>query len=166
MSAANKLDQSLMTLNLSDLNGFYTEYYQVLDSLNLEEWPSFFDENCLYKLTGRENFERGLKLGAMMAESRGMLNDRVMALRRTQEYAPRYYRRFPGPIKITNQSEEKIDAEHNLLIVQTLIDKPSDIILCGRCYDSLIIDDGKLLLRKREIVFDSELISNSLIYPA
>ena len=95
-----------------------------------------------------------------------MLSDRVMGLTRSQMYAPRYYRRFPGPLRIVSHDGEAVRTRHNLLVVQTLIDKQSEIVLCGVCHDMVVPEDGRLLLRERVVVFDSEMIPNSLIYPA
>ena len=45
---------------------------------------------------------------------------------------------------------------HNLLVVQTLIDKQSEIVLSAVCHDVLVSDDGRNRLRERIVVFDSE----------
>ena len=148
------------------LRDFYDDYYNVLDDLRLEEWPAFFSEDCLYRVIPRENYEAGYPLATIYADSRGMLSDRVMGLTRSQMYAPRYYRRFPGPLRIVSHDGEAVRTRHNLLVVQTLIDKQSEIVLCGVCHDMVVPEDGRLLLRERVVVFDSEMIPNSLIYPA
>ncbi|MFD0391663.1 aromatic-ring-hydroxylating dioxygenase subunit beta [Tistrella bauzanensis] len=79
----------------------YDAYYDTLDDVRLADWPDFFTVDCLYRVIPRENAERGYTLCTMQAESRGMLQDRVTGLTTTQMYAPRYYRRFPGPIRMT-----------------------------------------------------------------
>jgi salicylate 5-hydroxylase small subunit len=148
------------------LRDFYDDYYNALDDLRLEEWPAFFTEDCIYRVIPRENFEAGYTLSTIYAESRGMLIDRVMGLTRTQMFAPRYYRRFPGPLRIVSQDDEITRTRHNLLVVQTLIDKKTEIVLSAACHDELVLDDGHPRLRQRIVVFDSEMIPNSLIYPA
>ena len=148
------------------LRDFYDDYYSVLDDVRLEEWPGFFTEECLYRVVPRENFEAGYTLSTIWAESRGMLIDRVMGLTRTQLYAPRYYRRFPGPLRIVSRDGDSVHVRHNLLVVQTLIDKQTEIVLSAVCHDVLVPDDGRPRLRERIVVFDSEMIPNSLIYPA
>jgi 3-phenylpropionate/cinnamic acid dioxygenase small subunit len=148
------------------LRDFFDDYYGGLDDLQLEAWPDFFTEACLYRIIPRENFEAGYTLCTMQAESRGMLIDRVMGLTRTQMYAPRYYRRFPGPLRIVADDGDGVRTRHNLLMVQTLIDKQTDIVLAGVCHDFVIVDGGRLRFRERIVVFDSEMIPNSLIYPA
>ncbi len=148
------------------LRDFFDDYYAALDDVRLEAWPDFFTEDCLYRVIPRENYEAGYTLCTIQAESRGMLIDRVMGLTRTQMYAPRYYRRFPGPLRIVSQDAAGARTRHNLLMVQTLIDKQSEIVLSAVCHDLLVADAGRLRLRERIVVFDSEMIPNSLIYPA
>jgi salicylate 5-hydroxylase small subunit len=148
------------------LRDFYDAYYETLDDVRLDDWPGFFTEDCVYRVIPRENYEAGYTLSTIYAESRGMLIDRVMGVTRTQMYAPRYYRRFPGPLRIVSREGESVRTRHNLLVVQTLIDKKTEIVLSAVCHDVLVPDDGRNRLRERIVVFDSEMIPNSLIYPA
>jgi 3-phenylpropionate/cinnamic acid dioxygenase small subunit len=148
------------------LRDFYDDYYNALDDVRLDEWPAFFTEDCLYRVIPRENYEAGYTLSTIYAESRGMLVDRVMGLTRTQMYAPRYYRRFPGPLRIVSREGNTVGVRHNLLVVQTLIDKKTEIVLSAVCHDLLVPGDERPLLRQRIVVFDSEMLPNSLIYPA
>ncbi|HBK07476.1 MAG TPA: aromatic-ring-hydroxylating dioxygenase subunit beta [Acetobacteraceae bacterium] len=148
------------------LRDFYDDYYNALDDVRLDDWPALFTEDCIYRVIPRENHEAGYTLSTIYAESRGMLIDRVMGLTRTQMYAPRYYRRFPGPLRIVSGDADSVRTRHNLLVVQTLIDKQTEIVLSAVCHDVVVKDNEGLRLRERIVVFDSEMIPNSLIYPA
>ncbi len=148
------------------LRDFYDDYYTVLDDVRLDDWPAFFTEDCIYRVIPRENYEAGYTLSTIYAESRGMLTDRVMGVMRTQMYAPRYYRRFPGPLRIVSRDGDSVRTRHNLLVVQTLTDRQTEIVLSAVCHDVVVRADDRLLLRERIVVFDSEMIPNSLIYPA
>lgn len=148
------------------LHDFYDEYYTILDDVRLDDWPALFTEDCIYRVIPRENYEAGYTLSTIYAESRGMLIDRVMGVTRTQMYAPRYYRRFPGPLRIVSRDGDTVRVRHNLLVVQTLIDKQTEIVLSAVCHDVLAPEANRVRLRERIVVFDSEMIPNSLIYPA
>ena len=63
------------------IEALYADYVAAIDEDRLEEWPAFFKEHCLYRITNRRDFDRGLKHGAMWANSLGMLKDRISALR-------------------------------------------------------------------------------------
>ena len=149
-----------------ELAEFYDDYYSGLDAVQLHAWPGFFTEDCLYRIIPRENYEAGYTLCTMQAESRGMLIDRVMGLTKTQMYAPRTYRRFPSPVRIVAREGAGVRTRHNLLMVQTLIDKQTDIVLSAVCHDLVVRDEGGLRFRERIVVSDSEMVPNSLIYPA
>lgn len=153
------------------IRDLFDDYYATLDDVRLHEWPDFFTQDCLYRVIPRENYEAGYTLCTMQAESRGMLKDRVTGLTRTQMYAPRYYRRFPTAPRIVAEGEGPdakpyVQVRHNLLLVQTLIDKTSDIVLSAVCHDKVVVDEGRLRFVERIVVFDSEMIPNSLVYPA
>ena len=63
---------------------------RLFDDDRLEEWPSFFVEDCLYKVTTADMHRDGLEAGIIFANSRGMLKDRISALERQldpDEYA-------------------------------------------------------------------------------
>ena len=64
----------------------------------LEEWPDFFVEQCRYLITSRASYEAGLPhRRSSIAASRGMLMDRVTALRQANIYEPHRYRHLVGP---------------------------------------------------------------------
>ena len=149
-----------------DVRAFYDTYYEALDDDRIEEWPDFFVEDCLYRIIPRENYEAGQKTCLMQGDSKGMLTDRVRAIRSTQVYAPRYCRRFYSGLKLVNKSGRELQARHNLLVVHTLVSQPSKILGCGAAHDRLIVGDGgHLKLAERTIVLDTEMIDNTIIYP-
>ena len=80
-------------------------------------------------------------------ESRGMLIDRVMGMTRTQMFTPRYYRRFPGPIRFVSRHGDSVRIRQNLLVVQTLIDRKTEV-LSAACHDVLVSDAGQPRLRE------------------
>ena len=148
------------------IRDLFDDYYATLDDVRLHDWPDYFTQDCLYRVIPRENYEAGYSLCTMQAESRGMLKDRVTGLTRTQMYAPRYYRRFPTAPRIVAEEGGVVQVRHNLLVVQTLIDKTSDIVLSAVCHGKVVVDDGPLRVAGRIVVLESELILNSLVYPA
>ena len=75
-------------------------YADCIDDDRLEEWPDFFVENCRYLITSRESHAAGLRHGIIYAASRGMLTDRVMAMRRANIYEAHRYRHIVGAVRI------------------------------------------------------------------
>lgn len=82
------------------IDTLYADYQGCLNEERFEDWPSFFTEDCLYKIVPRENFERGLPLATWLCESRSYLLDRVTAIRKTAVYAPRAIRRLYSGIRL------------------------------------------------------------------
>ena len=53
------------------IGALYTDYAAALDAREVERWPDFFTEGCVYKLQSRENHDRGWPLATLAFESRG-----------------------------------------------------------------------------------------------
>ena len=151
---------------IEDVRAFYDAYFASLDEDRLEEWPDFFVEDCLYRIIPRENYEAGQRQCLIQGDSKNMLLDRVQAIRSTQVYAPRYCRRFYSGLRVINRAGNALDIRHNLLVVQTLVNRRSTIQGCGACHDRLILTEtGELKFVERTVIFDTEMIDNTLIYP-
>jgi 3-phenylpropionate/cinnamic acid dioxygenase small subunit len=69
-------------IDLLRLCAFNAAYAQAIDNDELERWPSFFAEQCLYRITNVENEREGLPAGIVYADSRAMLEDRIAACAR------------------------------------------------------------------------------------
>jgi salicylate 5-hydroxylase small subunit len=147
---------------LADL---YAAYDDTLGEGDYERWPEFFTETCFYQITARENYEMGLPLGLMQAESRGMLADRIAAIRKTTLYAPRLMRRLVSGIVLRAIAPDGMRLSASFAVFQTMLNEPSAVFLCGRFYDRVVEDAGALRFAERICVTDSTLVPTSLIFP-
>src|SRR5690242_4382182 len=147
------------------LEELYAAYAACLDEERFEEWPEFFTEDCLYKIVPRENFERGLPLATWLCESKGYLKDRVVAIRKTAVYAPRYIRRMVSGIRILRQEGDEIQVRADYAAFETLLDELTRVFNVGIYHDVIAREAGSLKFRQKICVFDSALVPNSLIYP-
>ena len=163
MVAAPGLDAAPeLRLRLADL---YTAYQTALDEGELERWPDFFTANCLYQVLPRENYESGLFAAVMFAESRAMLADRVVALKNAMFFAPRIIRRLTGNICLRAIEPDGLHLTASFALFQTMVNEPSELLLCGRTYDRVVDDGGALRFAERICVTDSTSVPTSLIYP-
>jgi 3-phenylpropionate/cinnamic acid dioxygenase small subunit len=151
-----------LRLELDDLNATYAA---CLDDGPLEQWPELFTDECRYEIIPRENHERGLPLAVMRCESKGMLLDRVAAVRRSSVYAPRALRHLIGGVRITAVTDAIVRAQANYAVLQTLSDEETTLFNAGRYLDCLVREHGTLKFRERLCVFDSVLVPGSLVYP-
>jgi 3-phenylpropionate/cinnamic acid dioxygenase small subunit len=148
-----------------ELEALYAAYASCLDAERFEAWPDFFVDECLYKIVPRENFERNLPLATWLCESKGYLEDRVTAIRKTAIYAPRYVRRLITGIEIRGWRDDVIEVEANYAAFETLLDELTRVFNVGRYHDRIVVENGSLKFKEKICVFDSMLVPNSLIYP-
>jgi len=164
-----KTERSFYTLDAGDLRlkleELYAEYAACLDEERFEDWPEFFTDPCLYKIVPRDNFERGLPLATWLCESKGYLVDRVMAIRKTAVYAPRYVRRMVTGMRVLGWTDAMLEVHANYVALETLQDELTRVLNAGRYRDKLVVEGGKLKFREKVCVFDSILVPNSLIFP-
>jgi 3-phenylpropionate/cinnamic acid dioxygenase small subunit len=148
----------------AEIQDLYDAYAEALDDGELERWPELFTEKCRYEVVPRENFERGLPLAVILCESRGMLEDRVAALRKTSMYAPRYVRHLISHVRASAEGEG-FRVRANYAVLQTRVDALTEILSAGRYLDLVVRDAGRLRFAEKRVIFDSVLVPNSLVYP-
>jgi len=148
-----------------EVEELYHDYVECLDEGELERWAEFFTDECVYKVIPRENWERGLPLALMYCESKGMLLDRVEALRRTSVYAPRALRHLLSNVRIKEVAGDEIRVQANYAVLQTLSGEETKVFNAGKYVDRVVRQGERLLFREKLCVFDSVLVPGSLIYP-
>ena len=148
-----------------DLVRLYADYAAVLDAGEWQRWPDFFTEDCSYKLQPRENFDRGLPLATLAFESQGMLKDRAYAIGETLFHDPYYQRHVIGAPRVIAVEGEDIRCEANYAVFRTKPSEPSTVFNVGRYLDTVRRTPDGLRFASKLVVFDSELIPNSIIYP-
>jgi len=144
------------------------DYARAIDDDRLEDWPGFFTEKCLYKVTSADNHRRGLEIGVIYADSNGMLRDRVAALREANIYERQSYRHIVGLPAIVgpiNEGGEVTRVETPFLVVRIMRDGTMDLFATGRYLDALVDDGGALRLRERVVVCDSSRFDTLLAIP-
>jgi 3-phenylpropionate/cinnamic acid dioxygenase small subunit len=163
MIAAPGVDAPLeLRARIADL---YCAYADTLDDGELEGWPDFFTEDCVYKVIPRVNFERGLPVALIYCESRAMLADRVVALRETALFAPRLVRHLTSAIRLRAIDRDGLRLTASFALCQTMANEPSELFLCGRYLDRVVEDGGTLRFAERICVYDSTTVPTSLVYP-
>jgi salicylate 5-hydroxylase small subunit len=151
----------------SALEAFYADYAAALDDARYDDWLALFTEDCTYHLQPRENFDRGLPLATLAFESRGMLADRIYGVRNTLFHQPYYQRHVFGPIRVLKQDSatNSVDVEFNYSVFRTKRAAPTEVFNVGKMLDTLVQTEQGLRLSRKRVVFDSDLIANSIIYP-
>ena len=143
----------------------YAGYAHAVDSGDWNLWPDFFVEACSYRLVPRENHERGFPLATLSFESKGMLRDRVYGIRETLFHDPYYQRHVVGAPLVRGATAERIQSEANYAVFRTKLDALSTVFNVGRYLDTVVRTPQGLKFEPRLVVYDSEMIPNSIIYP-
>lgn len=163
MIAAPGLDAPpALRMRLADL---YCAYADTLDDGELESWPDYFTDDCIYKIIPRDNFEQKLPIALIFCESRDMLIDRVTAIRETALYVPRLVRHLTGNIRLREIGSDGFRLTASFALFQTMIDRPSELFMCGRYHDRVVEDGARLRFAERICVYDSTIVPTSLVYP-
>jgi salicylate 5-hydroxylase small subunit len=149
----------------NQLTRLYAEYVSALDDNEWDKWPEFFLDECIYKVQPRENYERGFPLATLSFESKGMLKDRIYAIRETLFHDIYYQRHIVGVPRVLGADGERIHVEANYAVFRTKLSEPSTVFNVGRYLDTLRRTPAGLKFESRICVYDSEMIPNSLIYP-
>ena len=124
-----------------------------------------FTDNGVYQLQSRENFDRHLPLCMLSFESKAMMADRVDSVVNTIYHDPHSQRHVCGAPLITHVEGDQIDGESSVVVIRTPTDAMPHILCAGRCSDKFVMQAGGLEFAGRLVIFDKDLIPNSIIKP-
>jgi anthranilate 1,2-dioxygenase small subunit len=161
------------------LEALATDYVHCIDDDRLEEWPDFFTEDGSYRVTSRENFDLGLPVSLIYCHGRGMMRDRISAMRVANIFEPHTYCHLVSAMKL-----EETDAglpspkrssgfaqagghrtRSNFTVIRTMSDGAMSVFACGRYLDHVVEQAGVLKYRERTVILDSKRIDTLLIIP-
>lgn len=141
------------------------EYAEVIDEDRLEEWPTLFAEPCKYLIISRSNFEAGMRQGVMYAATKGMLLDRVFALRQANIYEPHRYRHVIGPIRLKSVEDGTAVVHTHFICARIMHDGDTSLFASGRYLDRVDVSAKPYRFTERIVVLDSEKIDTLLAIP-
>ena len=146
---------------IARLAALNADYARSIDDDRLEEWPGFFLERCLYKITTADNHAKGYEAGLIYADSRAMLQDRVSALREANVYERQRYRHLVGLPVLRDGGA----VETPFLVVRIMRDGKMDLFATGRYLDRVSDQNGNLKFAERVVVCDSSRFDTLLAIP-
>ena len=147
------------------IEDFIFDCAHCIDDDRLEEWPSYFTVDCRYKIIDRESFGRAMPVGIMTCDSRGMLEDRVRALREANIYEPHYYRHLISGIRIRGVEGNAYSVQTSYAVIRTMQEGDISVFSSGKILDKIVIADDSLLFQERIVVCDSSRIDTLIVIP-
>jgi len=141
-------------MDVSQLVELNAAYARAIDNEKYEEWPDFFLDPCLYKVTTAENVAQGLEAGVIYADSRGMLRDRISALRQANIYERQRYRHIVGLPVVLAEKDGTAETETSFLIVRIMRDGRMEVFATGCYRDKVRMDANMPRFAERIVVCD------------
>jgi 3-phenylpropionate/cinnamic acid dioxygenase small subunit len=153
-------------ISAEQLHALNAAYAKCIDDDQLESWPQFFRDDCLYKVTSAENHQQGMAAGVIYADTRRMLQDRVTSLREANVYERQRYRHIVGLPAIVERTAQGARVESPFLVVRIMRGGKTDIFVSGKYVDLVAADaDGQLKFIERIVVCDSSSFDTLLAIP-
>ena len=141
------------------------DYARAIDRDELELWPGFFEEQCTYKVTSRDNVAAGYPIGLIYADSRAMLEDRVKSLREANIYEDQCYRHILGRPHVVSREADTVRAETSFLVMRIMQDGSTSIFASGSYHDVLRITPERISFIERIVVNDSSRVDTLMALP-
>ena len=149
-------------LAVLDLNARYAES---IDDGRFEEWPEFFTDDGMYRVTTAENLEQNLPLSLIYATSRAMLRDRVKALREANIYEAQRYRHMLGPSRIEPAEQGALRVRTSFMVARIMHTGETTLFATGSYRDSVVLVGETARFAERTVILDSRQIDTLLAIP-
>ncbi|MGH7088055.1 MAG: hypothetical protein ACREFQ_04070, partial [Stellaceae bacterium] len=77
----------------------------------------------------------------------------------------RTLRHIVSNLRILEAEEAHIAAEANFLILRTMPERLTEVLMAGRYLDRIVRENGRIVFKERLCIYDSLLIPTSIIEP-
>ena len=147
------------------IESFLADYAHCLDDEKIDDWTGFFTEDATYQITTRENFEAGYPIGIMLCKGRGMMEDRILALKTANVFEPHTYCHIVGRPDLRAQSPGTLTSRSNFIVYRTMEDGEAQLFATGKYLDRIVFESGAPKFRERKVILDSRRIDVLLVFP-
>ena len=147
------------------IESFLADYAHRLDDGLIDEWTGFFTEDATYQITTRENYEAGYPIGIMLCKGKGMMEDRVLALKTANVFEPHTYCHIVGRPDLKEESPGKLTARSNFIVYRTMENGEAELFATGKYLDRIVVEGGRTKFTERRAILDSRRIDVLLVFP-
>ncbi len=147
------------------IDALFADYVHCIDDDALEQWPEFFTQDGIYRITTRENLTLGMPVSLVYCQGRGMMADRISALRTANIYEPHTYNHSISALKILSSAADGVRTQTNFAVFRTMADGAMSLFNCGRYMDRIVEENGALKFAERLVVLESRRIDTLLVIP-
>jgi anthranilate 1,2-dioxygenase small subunit len=136
-----------------------------LDADDLENWVECFEEEATYKVLSRENVVRNLPLPLFRCDSKAMLRDRVLSLRKANVSNPHRDCHVTGLPRITCNDDGSLAAHSSYALYQINNEGAARLFSVGAYVDRIRLSDGKARFLDRTVIVDMFSVPTMLSTP-
>jgi anthranilate 1,2-dioxygenase small subunit len=144
---------------------FLSDTVQAIDDGEIARWPDFFVEDGFYQIIPRASFEAGHPLGIMTCGGRGMMRDRVEALRSANIYEAHTYCHVLARPVLRSDAAGGIAARTNFALFRTMQGGSTELFAAGKYRDHIVFEGDVPRLKSRRVVIDSRRIDTLVVLP-
>ena len=149
----------------AQVEDFLSDYAQAIDDDQLERWPEFFTADGFYQIIPREGFEAGHAIGILSCAGRGMMQDRISALRTANIFEPHTYCHLLGRSTLSLDAEGAIAARSSFALYRTIQGGSTELLAAGKYIDRIIVVNGVLLFSARRAVVEARRVDTLIVVP-
>ncbi|MEZ2603958.1 aromatic-ring-hydroxylating dioxygenase subunit beta [Kluyvera intermedia] len=148
---------------------FYAAYHDALEQNDLMKWVTFLAPDCLYKVTSRENVERGWPLCFVLCENQDMAYDRAAALQDSIYFRQRVQQHMVSNLRITEVEQQGscmlVSVTSSFTVYESINGHEASLLVTGKTLDILIMRDAQIAFKQRVCICAPDIISDSIVYP-
>ena len=152
-------------ITLDRIIALQAAYIRSIDNNELEAWPGFFLDNCLYVVTTAENHKNGFPAGIIYADTKDMLSDRVASFRQANIFEKQSYRHIVGLPHVIRNGGDEAESETPFMVMRIMHDGETSVFATGLYLDTYRTAGTELKLAKRVVVCDSSRVDTLMALP-
>jgi len=144
---------------------FLERYCHTLDDGRVDEWSAFFESDAVYQVTTRQNVLAKRPIGIVLCEGRGMLDDRIKALKHANIFEEHVYRHIVGRPLIEPSEGGRHAVRSSFAVYRTMYTGEIDIFATGVYADVVVMRNDGPRFAERRVILDSRSIDTLMVYP-
>lgn len=156
---------SLTPQTTEQIADFLERYCHVLDDGRVDEWSAFFQDDAVYQVTTRQNVLARRPIGIVLCEGRGMLDDRIKALKHANIFEEHVYRHIVGRPLIEPLGNDRHSVRSSFAVYRTMYTGEIDIFATGVYADIVVMGGDGPRFAERRVILDSRSIDTLMVYP-
>jgi len=144
---------------------FLERYCHTLDDGSIDDWSAFFEDDALYQVTTRENVAANRPIGIVLCEGRGMMDDRIRALKIANIFESHTFRHIVGRPRIEPEFEGRYRVRSSFSVFRIMYTGQTELFATGRYEDIVSVSDDGIRFAERVVVLDSRALDTLMVYP-